>query len=201
MITYLPPDMAVFSLVNLKKYKQVTTSGTSCLIFERCGTSHKTRQLRKSYAACQIFMVKPKILFQGRYTGMIITRGQFWPSGIVIACVCVSVRVSVCVCVCINHLLVRTITHQPFKLESPNLNRRCKTPWLRCLLVLGVIDLDLQGTILLESRILPHSELVCTITFHPFKLESPNLDQKCILVRLRSLLFWRLIDLDLQCQI
>ena len=26
-------------------------------------------------------------------------RGQFWPSGIVIACVCVSVRVSVCLCV------------------------------------------------------------------------------------------------------
>ena len=33
------------------------------------------------------------------------------------------------------------------------------------------------------------------------KLESLNLDQKCILVWLRSLLFWRLIDLDLQCQI
>ena len=30
------------------------------------------------------------------------------------------------VCVCINHLLVRTITHQPFKLESPNLKHRCK---------------------------------------------------------------------------
>ena len=40
-----------------------------------------------------------------------------------------------------------------------------------------------------------------SITFHSFKLESPNLDQKCILVRLRSLLFWGLIDRDLQCQI
>ena len=29
----------------------------------------------------------------------IFTRGQFWPSGIVIACVCVSVRVSECLCV------------------------------------------------------------------------------------------------------
>ena len=45
-----------------------------------------------------------------------------------------SVCLSVCLCVCINHLLVRTITHQPFKLESPNLDQRCKTPWLRCLL-------------------------------------------------------------------
>ena len=79
--------------------------------------------------------------------GPVITRGQFWPSGIVIACVCVSVRVSVCLCVCINHLLVRTITHQPFTLESPNLNDRPKTPWLRCLLFLWVIDLDLLGQI------------------------------------------------------
>ena len=29
----------------------------------------------------------------------IFTRGQFWPSGIVVACVCLSVCVSVCVCV------------------------------------------------------------------------------------------------------
>ena len=75
------------------------------------------------------------------------TRGQFWPSSIVIACVCVSVRVSACLCVCINHLLVRTITHQPFTLESPNLDARRKTPWLRCLLFWGVIDFDLQGQI------------------------------------------------------
>ena len=29
----------------------------------------------------------------------VFTRGQFWPSGIVIVCVCVSFRVAVCVCV------------------------------------------------------------------------------------------------------
>ena len=29
----------------------------------------------------------------------LFTRGQFWPSGIVVACVCLSVCVSVCVCV------------------------------------------------------------------------------------------------------
>ena len=117
---------------------------------------------------------------------VIFTRGQFWPSGIVIAPVCVSV--SVCVCVCINHLLVRTITHQPLKLESPNLKHRCKTPWLRCLLFWGVIDLEIQGQIQLDSRILTHFELALTITCHPFKLESPNLDKKCILVQLRCLL-------------
>ena len=52
-----------------------------------------------------------------------ITRGEFWPPGIVVACVCVSVCpcVRVSVCVCINHGLVRTITHHTFKLETPNL--------------------------------------------------------------------------------
>ena len=70
---------------------------------------------------------------------LIFTRGQFWPSGIVIACVCGSV------CVCINHELVRSITHHPVKLGSPNLDQRCKTPWFGSLLFLGMIDLDLQG--------------------------------------------------------
>ena len=105
-----------------------------------------------------------------------------------------------CVCVCINHLLVRSITHQPFKLESPNLKHRCKTPWLRSLLFWGVIDLELQGQIQLESQILPHFELVRTITCHPFKLESPNLDKKCILVQLRCLLILGVINLQLHFQ-
>ena len=34
-----------------------------------------------------------------RWSFYIFTRGQFWPSGIVVACVCLSVCVSVCVCV------------------------------------------------------------------------------------------------------
>ena len=37
-------------------------------------------------------------------------------------CMCVCVRVSV------NHVLVRAIIHQPFKLGSPNLNQRCTRP-------------------------------------------------------------------------
>ena len=53
-------------------------------------------------------------------------------------CVCLSV------CVCVNHLLVRTITRDLFRLGSPNLDQRCKTPWLRSLLFYGLIDLDLQ---------------------------------------------------------
>ena len=76
---------------------------------------------------------------------MIFTRGQLWPSGIVVACVCLCVCVYVCVSV--NHQFVRTITCHPLKLQSPNLNHKCKTPWLRSLLFLGFIDLDLQGQI------------------------------------------------------
>ena len=51
-----------------------------------------------------------------------------------------SVGLCVRVCVCINHELVRTITHRPFKLGSPNLDQRCKTPWFRSQLFVGMID-------------------------------------------------------------
>ena len=64
------------------------------------------------------------------------------------------------VCVSVNHELVRAIIHQPFKLGSPNLDQRCKRPWLRALLFCGTIDLDLQGQIELKSQNLPHFEHV-----------------------------------------
>ena len=62
-------------------------------------------------------------------------------------CHCLHLCVCVClsVCLCVNHLLVRLITQDPFKLGSPNLDQRCKRPWLRSLLFWGAIDLDLQG--------------------------------------------------------
>ena len=61
-----------------------------------------------------------------------------------------SLPASVCLCVClsvcvsVNPELVRAINHHAFKLEPPNLDKRCKTTWLRSLLFLGAIDLDLQ---------------------------------------------------------
>ena len=112
-----------------------------------------------------------------------------------------SVCVCLFVCLCVNHLLVRAITRDPFKLGSPNLVQRCKRPWLRSLLFCGLIDPDLQGQILLESPNLPHVELVRTMTHHPLKLGSPNLDQRCKIPWLRSLSFWEAIELDLQGQI
>ena len=118
-------------------------------------------------------------------------------------CRCLRLCVCVClsVCLCVNHLLVRAITRDLFKLGSPNLDQRCKRPWLRSLLFLGPIDLDLQGQILLKSQNLPHFEFVRTITSYPFKLGSPNLDQRWKIAWWRSLLFWVAIDLDLQGKI
>ena len=72
----------------------------------------------------------------------LFTRGQFWPSGNVIACVCLSM----CPCVrpCVNPELFHAITCHTFKLESPNLHQKCKTPWLRSLSFWGFIDLEYQ---------------------------------------------------------
>ena len=72
------------------------------------------------------------------YVLRFVTRGQFWPSGIVVACVCLSVCPSVRVCG--KHLLVRAITHHLFKLGSLNLDHKCKRPWLGSLLFWGVGD-------------------------------------------------------------
>ena len=50
-----------------------------------------------------------------------------------------SLPASVCVCVrpCVNQELVRAITHDPYQLGSPNLDCKCKRPWLRSLLFWG----------------------------------------------------------------
>ena len=126
----------------------------------------------------------------------IFTQGQFWPSGIVVACVCSSVT-----------KFVRAITHYRFKLGSPNLDQRCKRPWLRSLMFCGTIDRDLQGQIELRSQNLSHFELVHAITHHQLKLQFPNLEKKCILALFwvffflalfRSLSILGLIEIDLQ---
>ena len=48
-----------------------------------------------------------------------------------------------------------------------------------------------------KSKNLPHFELVRAMTRHPFGLGPPNLDQRCKIPWLRSLLFWGLIKLDM----
>ena len=98
-----------------------------------------------------------------------ITRGQFWPSGIVVACVCVCVGQS------------RASTNQPFKLESPNLDQRCKRPWLRSLLFWVRLTLNFKVKLNLKIQNLPHFQLVHAISHHQLKSVFPNFDQKYIL--------------------
>ena len=56
---------------------------------------------------------------------------------------------------CVNHLLVRAIPRDPFKLGSPHLNHECKRPWLRSLLFCGVTDFYLLCQIYLRIKIYP----------------------------------------------
>ena len=74
---------------------------------------------------------------------------HFYPGPVLAFGYCRCLRLSVCVsiCVCSNHMLVRAITHHPFEIGSPNVDHRCKRPWLRSILFWGVIDPDLQGQI------------------------------------------------------
>ena len=134
-------------------------------------------------------------VFHLHYSDTLFTRGQFWPSGFVVACVCPSVRPSVRLSIT---KFVRAITHQLFKLVPPNLDQRCKRPWLRSLLFCGTIDRDLQGQIELQSQNLPHFELVHAITHRQLKLQFPNLEQNCTLALFRFLPILGLIEIDLQ---
>ena len=108
-----------------------------------------------------------------------------------------------CVRVCINHLLVRTITHHPVKLESPNLVYRSKRPFKVPIVLRGDRPWPPRSNLTwkLNFTSLPEAVLaygychrlclcvgvylyVCqllivrTITHHTFQLESPDLDEK-----------------------
>ena len=67
-----------------------------------------------------------------------ITQGQYWPSGIIIACVCVCVR---------QLFFVRTITHLTFQLHSSNLDQKIQQILLKVPIVLVLIDPELPGQI------------------------------------------------------
>ena len=59
-----------------------------------------------------------------------IVFGQFWPLDIVIACVCLS---CVSVCPCVRPEFVHMKKYYLHKLEPPNSDKICKTPWLSSL--------------------------------------------------------------------
>ena len=83
------------------------------------------------------------------------TRGQLWPSGIVVTCVCV------CVYVCVRQSSVCPDDNlSPPQATITKIGPEVQTPSLRSLLFLGFIDLNLQGQIELKSQNLPHFGLV-----------------------------------------
>ena len=59
---------------------------------------------------------------------------------------------------------IHPINHPQLKLEPPNFDKRCKTPWLSSLLIWELI-------------VVHELPLICTITLHRFERESPNLHQ------------------------
>ena len=99
------------------------------------------------YAPFQIWFIWNKLFMFAENNAEIITRGQFWPLGIVVACMCVSA------CMSINHEIVSVISQQLFKLGSPNLEQRWKMHCLRSLLFCEAINCDLQGQIELKIKI------------------------------------------------
>ena len=60
-----------------------------------------------------------------------------------------------CPSIRVNHELHRVITCHPFKLESPNLDQKCKTPWLRSLLFLGFVALTFKFKFNSKVKITP----------------------------------------------
>ena len=92
---------------------------------------------------------------------------QFWPLGIVVACVCVSIPL------CVNHELVYKMTHDLFKLGSPKFGGQ----------------LTLTFIVKFQFSLIINFKFICMTTHHLFKLRSPNLDQQCKITCLRSLLF------------
>ena len=70
-------------------------------------------------------------------------------------CHCQRLSVCVCVCVCVsfNHKFVRVITCHPFKLESPNLDQKCKTPWIRPYCFGGSLTLTFKFKLNLKVKI------------------------------------------------
>ena len=102
----------------------------------------------------------------------LFTRGQLWPSGIVVACVCLCVRPSVC---------------QPLACPRDN-----SSP-VQVRVLGGDWPWSSRSNLTLKSKFTPF-ELVRGKTHHSFKLGAPNLDQRYKIPCLRFLFFGGLIE-------
>ena len=65
--------------------------------------------------------------------------------------------------------LARAITHHPFKPGSPNWNQSCKIPWLRFLLIWGLIELHLSNLTIFKNPVYLHHFCIFEIFVRPAK--------------------------------
>ena len=124
------------------------------------------------------------------YLDIWFTLGQHWSSDILVPCVCLCVYVCMCVCVCScvsQPELVRTMTHHPFKIGSPNLDQSSKYFKIH-IFVWNFVALTL--TFKVKCNLKVHFEVACTKKHYLLKPLSPNLDQRCKTPWLRSPLLW-----------
>ena len=97
-----------------------------------------------------------------------------------------------------RYLLVRAISQKPLLRISPNLVCMCIPPSVRHLLIMGELDLHLQGHLTLKHSKSGHLGLVRTISQKVLHGISPNLHRICILPSIQHLLNMGDIDLHLQ---
>ena len=91
------------------------------------------------------------------------------------------------VCVCTNHALFRKIAHHSLKLESPTLDRRCTTLWLKSLLFGGDQPWPSKSNLTWKSNFI--SFWACPHHNSSPIQEAPILDQRCNILWSRSLCF------------
>ena len=97
---------------------------------------------------------------------------------------CVSVRP------CVNPEVLCPIACDPVKPGSPNLDQMGKASRLRSLLFGGLFREGGGFDVKFNLKSPNLTPFVRPLTHHPFKLRSLNLDQRCQIPWLRSVLFW-----------
>ena len=107
--------------------------------FKTFGGSEPIRQTAIGTAYCHRLFDSATVSWCNHFGGATGIRPFYYPRPVLAFGCCRCLRLSVCLRV--NHLLVRAITRDAFKLGSPDLDQRCKRHWLRSLLFFGLFDL------------------------------------------------------------
>ena len=129
---------------------------------------------------------------------------SFYPRPVLAFGYCHRLRLCVCPCVCqsvCQSLACPRDNSGPVQARIAEFGPKMQKTLVRVPIVLGGKWPWPSRSNWTWNQNLPHFEFVRNITHYPFKLGSPNLDQRWKTARLRSLLFWVAIDLDLQGQI